>query len=458
MTLQAEFQAVVLAAGRGSRMSEVTTGIPKCLLPIGPKPLVWYSLYKLQCAGFSDVIMIVLENEKSEIHSVLEKTNLDIKIDYVCVSEKDEDLGTAESLKLINDKLTSDVLVVSCDFVTDVDFKGVLDIFRMHNASVASLLVQPQPNEVFVVPGPKSKHKPERDLIGIDTQTNRLVFLASASDFETDFSLPTSLLKKHTHIKIYSNLIDSHVYVLKNWVVKYLKSEDSFTSIKGELLPHIIKKQLSKPPKPVNTNTSVINTGDNGDIFAFSKEDELDINIRNTSSYNDHTGDLKPTYHEDSIRCYAHIAPKENFGVRVNTLPSYWWINNKISEKWPQITGDRLEFVPVHPKADVKSNQVDNKCVIWEGAKLNEKTSFKNSIICSNTEVCSFSRVFNSIIMNNVTIKEKVAIENCIICDGATIEGGCQLKNCIVGSHHTVSEQSEHTNEVLTESDRLMEF
>lgn len=60
-----------------------------------------------------------------------------------------------------------------------------------------------------------------------------------------------------------------------------------------------------------------------------------------------------------------------------------------------------------HPKADIKSNQVDNKCIIWESAKLNEKTSFKNSIIGSNTEISSFSRVFNSIIMNNVTIKEK---------------------------------------------------
>lgn len=53
MAFPLEFQAVVLAAGRGSRMSEITTGKPKCLLPIGPKPLVWYPLYKLQTSGFS---------------------------------------------------------------------------------------------------------------------------------------------------------------------------------------------------------------------------------------------------------------------------------------------------------------------------------------------------------------------------------------------------------------------
>lgn len=52
----------------------------------------------------------------------------------------------------------------------------------------------------------------------------------------------------------------------------------------------------------------------------------------------------------------------------------------------------------------------------------------------------------------------RVALENCIVSDGVTIEHGCQIKGCLIGSHHVVPEQSEYTNEVLTESDRLMEF
>ncbi|KAG5867072.1 hypothetical protein JTB14_035950 [Gonioctena quinquepunctata] len=456
MTFQVEFQAVVLAAGKGSRMSEITNGKPKCVLPVGPKPLVWYPLYQLQRTGFSDAILVVLENQRAEIQNILEKTDLDIRIDYVSVNDN-EDLGTADSLRLLTDKLKSDVLVVSCDFITDVDLKGVLNTFRAHNASVASLLLHPHTSEPVIVPGPKTKHKPERDLIGIDEQTSRLVFLASASDFESEFSLPTSLLKKHTHIKIYSNLIDSHVYVLKNWVVKYLKSEENFTSIKGELLPHIIRRQLSKPPKPADTKESVLNTRDPGDIFSFAQEDDLELAIREASFFNDHIGDMKPAYQGDRIRCFAYMAPKDAFGVRVNTLPAYWTTNAKIVDKWEKITNG-LEITLKSPKAAITSNQVDNRCIVWEAAKLKEKTSFKNSIIGSNTEVKSFSRVFNSVVMNNVVIKEKVALENCIVCDGAVIESGCQIKGCLIGSHHVVPENSEHSNEVLTESNRLMEF
>lgn len=47
-----EFQAVIMAGGKGSRMPEVSSSRPKCLLPIGNKPLIWYPLQMLEKAGF----------------------------------------------------------------------------------------------------------------------------------------------------------------------------------------------------------------------------------------------------------------------------------------------------------------------------------------------------------------------------------------------------------------------
>jgi hypothetical protein len=39
--------------GRGTRMSELTSHIPKCLLPIGNKPMIYYPVRMLEKAGFS---------------------------------------------------------------------------------------------------------------------------------------------------------------------------------------------------------------------------------------------------------------------------------------------------------------------------------------------------------------------------------------------------------------------
>lgn len=43
-----EFQAILLAAGRGTRLPDVLRNTPKCLLPVGPYPLIWYPLNLLQ--------------------------------------------------------------------------------------------------------------------------------------------------------------------------------------------------------------------------------------------------------------------------------------------------------------------------------------------------------------------------------------------------------------------------
>ncbi len=50
-----EFQAVVLAAGRGSRMTDLTARTPKALLPVANRPMVWYPVKMLENAGFEGI-------------------------------------------------------------------------------------------------------------------------------------------------------------------------------------------------------------------------------------------------------------------------------------------------------------------------------------------------------------------------------------------------------------------
>lgn len=47
-----ELQAVLMAAGGGSRMMDLTYNTPKPLLPVGNKPLIWYPLNLLERVGF----------------------------------------------------------------------------------------------------------------------------------------------------------------------------------------------------------------------------------------------------------------------------------------------------------------------------------------------------------------------------------------------------------------------
>lgn len=47
-----ELQAVLMAAGGGSRMTDLTYNTPKAMLPVGNRPLIWYPLNLLERVGF----------------------------------------------------------------------------------------------------------------------------------------------------------------------------------------------------------------------------------------------------------------------------------------------------------------------------------------------------------------------------------------------------------------------
>lgn len=62
----------------------------------------------------------------------------------------------------------------------------------------------------------------ERDLIGIHEPSQRILLLASTSDYEETLSLSGHLLRNKEQICIHTRLCDAHVYILKKWVVDFL--------------------------------------------------------------------------------------------------------------------------------------------------------------------------------------------------------------------------------------------
>lgn len=203
-------------------MTEIAHGQHKCLLPIGNVPMIWYPLQLLERAGFKEAIVIVSENMENNVWLALNSLNLRIKLDIVVIKHAEE-LGTADSIRFIHEKIYTDFLVISCDLIADVDIGEVLNLYRKHNASITALMLPvPRVPDELVTPGPKNKQKPETDLIGISNETGRLIFLASASDFEETINISRTLLRKHPSFTVHSKLMDTHLYVMNKWVVDFL--------------------------------------------------------------------------------------------------------------------------------------------------------------------------------------------------------------------------------------------
>ena len=60
-----EFQAIVLAGGKGTRMAnELTSFYPKCLIPICNKPMIYYPVRMLEKAGFNGDFLVFIYNKR----------------------------------------------------------------------------------------------------------------------------------------------------------------------------------------------------------------------------------------------------------------------------------------------------------------------------------------------------------------------------------------------------------
>ena len=91
-------KGIILAGGKGTRMSPLTKAVNKQLLPIYDKPLIFYPLSILMLANIKDILIIVNKGQLEQYKKILPNgDNLGIKITY---KEQDKPRGLPDAFIL----------------------------------------------------------------------------------------------------------------------------------------------------------------------------------------------------------------------------------------------------------------------------------------------------------------------------------------------------------------------
>lgn len=130
-------KAVVLCAGKGTRIREVTgSKIPKPMIEIDGKPILAQIIENLSDSGVEEVL-INLHHKGEKIEERFGTSYKGVEISYYW---EEELLGTAGALNQMKDDLNDDFLVVYGDIISNLNLGSLAD-FHKSQDSIGTILV-----------------------------------------------------------------------------------------------------------------------------------------------------------------------------------------------------------------------------------------------------------------------------------------------------------------------------
>ena len=126
-------KTVIMAGGKGTRISSVASDIPKPMIKISGKPVLEHVIMCLQEQGFTDFIITV-----SHLGSIImdyfgDGKRFGVNIQYF---NEEKPLGNAGALFKIRKQLDGDFLLLNADAIFNVDFNRFISFHRAHGGLV----------------------------------------------------------------------------------------------------------------------------------------------------------------------------------------------------------------------------------------------------------------------------------------------------------------------------------
>jgi len=153
-------KTVILCGGRGTRLDEMGKAVPKALVPIGGKPVIWHllSLYAHQgydefvlCLGYlqekiSDYFLSIASTEFNRTENLeIDSEGLRCRVRLV---DTGPDTNTGGRVKAVENILDgeSNFLVTYGDGLADVDLRALVDFHQAHGKIGSLTAVHPISN------------------------------------------------------------------------------------------------------------------------------------------------------------------------------------------------------------------------------------------------------------------------------------------------------------------------
>jgi len=133
-----DMPVVIMAGGKGTRLSPLTRIVPKPLMPVGEQTMLEKIMDTFGTQGFHEFKIIV--NYKRElIKSYFTETGSPYAVEFL---DEESFLGTAGGLRLLRGVVNGPFILSNCDIVAELNYSGLLAWHREHKAHLTILGVR----------------------------------------------------------------------------------------------------------------------------------------------------------------------------------------------------------------------------------------------------------------------------------------------------------------------------
>ncbi len=133
-------QIVILCGGKGTRMGKDLQGLPKALIPIGNKPIIWHIMKYYSCFGFNNFVLC-LGYKGNEIEKYF-RGQKEFNLRFV---DTGVETNTGERMKLAGKYVDSEMFFATYgDGLSDVNLKTLLKFHNKHKRIATITAVRPR--------------------------------------------------------------------------------------------------------------------------------------------------------------------------------------------------------------------------------------------------------------------------------------------------------------------------
>lgn len=133
-------EALIIAGGKGTRLAEYTTEIPKPMIQLCGKPVLEHQIEVLKRNGITDITITVGHLKEAVMDYFKDGRDFGVKIKYL---EEEKPLGTCGVFYLLNGAVKRTVFVVLGDVIFDMDISR---FYKFHKKSGAQISLVVHPN------------------------------------------------------------------------------------------------------------------------------------------------------------------------------------------------------------------------------------------------------------------------------------------------------------------------